>query len=185
MRLSWIPNAITLARVGASLPLFWLLEQGRYEPAFWLALAAGLSDALDGIIAKRFGWQSVLGGVLDPIADKLLLNACFLGLWWSGQLPTWLVALVFGRDLVILVGAYAWWRLFGAFSPEPSGISKATTLVQLVLATMVLALLAGHPVAPHWIPPLALATGLMTLVSGLDYVVRYGARAWARLGKGE
>jgi len=185
MNWRWIPNAITLARVAASLPLFWLLEQRQYEPAFWLAVAAGLSDALDGIIAKRFGWQSVLGGVLDPIADKLLLNACFLGLWWSGQLPTWLVALVFGRDLVILAGAFAWWRLVGAFSPEPSGISKATTLVQLLFATLVLALLAGHPVARHWIPALAFATGLVTLVSGLDYVVRYGFKAWSRRGKGE
>jgi cardiolipin synthase len=185
MNWRWIPNAITLARVMASLPLFWLLVDWHFVPAFWLALVAGCSDALDGIIAKRFGWQSQLGGVLDPIADKLLLNACFLGLWWTQQLPTWLVALVLGRDLVILAGAFAWWRLIGAFAPEPSGISKATTLVQLALVVMVLSLLAGHPVATAWIPPLALATGLVTVVSGLDYVVRYGARAWRHMGKGE
>ena len=185
MNWRWIPNAITLARVLASLPLFWLLEHKQFAPAFWLAVAAGLSDALDGIIAKRYDWQSLLGGVLDPIADKLLLNACFVGLWWTGQLPAWLVGLVLGRDLVILVGAFAWWRLIGAFTPEPSGISKATTLVQLLLVVMVLSLLAGHPVASNWIPPLAFATGLVTLVSGLDYVVRYGARAWRHLGKGE
>jgi cardiolipin synthase len=71
----------------ASLPLFWLLEERMYVAAFWLAIAAGLSDAADGIIAKRFGWQSVLGGVLDPIADKLLLTSGFLGLWWSLELP--------------------------------------------------------------------------------------------------
>jgi cardiolipin synthase len=181
----WIPNAITLARVLASLPLFWLLEQRQYAPALWLAVVAGASDAFDGIIAKRFNWQTLLGGVLDPIADKLLLNACFLGLWWSAQLPAWLVALVLGRDLVILAGAFAWWRLIGAFSPEPSGISKATTFVQLLLVTMVLARAAGHPVAADWIPPVAFATALVTLVSGLDYVVRYGSRAWRRLGKGE
>ena len=185
MKPSSIPNAITLARVLASLPLFWLLEERMYVPAFWLAIVAGLSDAADGIIAKRYGWQSVLGGVLDPIADKLLLTAGFLGLWWSLELPTWLVALILGRDIVILAGAFAWWRLIGAFSPEPSGISKATTLAQLLLLAMVLARLAGHPVAEGWIPPVALATGAMTLVSGLDYVVRYGMRAWRRLGKGE
>ena len=185
MNWSWIPNAITLARVLASLPLFWLLEEGHYVPALWLALAAGLSDALDGIIAKRFGWQSVLGGVLDPIADKLLLTAGYLGVWWNHPELTWLVALILGRDVVILVGAFAWWRLIGAFTPEPSGISKATTLVQLVLLALLLAGLAGHPVATLWIPPIALATGLVTLVSGLDYVVRYGSRAWRLLGKGE
>jgi cardiolipin synthase len=185
MNRSSIPNAITLARVLASLPLFWLLLEQRYLPALWLAVIAGLSDAADGIIAKRFGWQSQLGGMLDPLADKLLLAACFLGLWWTASLPTWLVMVVLGRDLVILGGALAWLRLIGVFTPEPSGISKATTLVQLVLVAMVLALLAKHPVAATWIPPVALATGAVTLASGLDYVVRYGARARRQLGKRE
>ena len=115
------------------MPLLWLLMHEHYAQAFWLALVAGASDALDGFLAKRFGWQSVLGGILDPIADKLLLSVCFFGLWWSGHLPTWLVALVLGRDLVILLGAFAWWRLLGSFKPAPSGISKCTTLTQLVL----------------------------------------------------
>ena len=185
MSWSWIPNAITFARVLASLPLFWLLEEGHYVAAFWLALAAGASDALDGIIAKRFGWQSQLGGILDPIADKLLLTAGYLGVWWNHPELAWLVALILGRDLVILAGAFAWWRLLGAFTPEPSGISKATTLLQLVLLALLLARLAGHPVGDSWIPPLALATGAVTLVSGLDYVVRYGARAWRQRGKRE
>jgi cardiolipin synthase len=185
MNWSWIPNAITLARVLASLPLFWLLEERMYVEAFWLAVIAGLSDAADGIIAKRYGWQSVLGGVLDPIADKLLLTSSFLGLWWSLELPTWLVALVIGRDIVILCGAFAWWRLIGAFKPEPSLLSKATTLSQLIFLAMVLARLANHPIAEGWIPPVALATGALTLLSGVDYVVRYGMRAWRQLGKGE
>ena len=183
MNWSWIPNAITLARVLASLPLLWLLMRGDFVPAFWLAIAAGVSDALDGIIAKRFGWQSVLGGVLDPIADKLLLSVCFFGLWWSLQLPTWLVAVVLLRDLVILVGAWAWWRLIGAFTPEPSGISKVTTLAQLVLVGIVLGHLAGFDFAQSWLQPLVLATAAVTVVSGLDYVVRYGMRAWRELGK--
>ena len=185
MSWSWIPNAITLARVLASLPLFWLLEERHYLPAFWLAIVAGMSDAIDGIIAKRFGWQSVLGGVLDPIADKLLLSVCFFGLWWSLHLPTWLVALVLGRDLVILVGAWAWWRLIGAFKPEPSAISKATTLAQLLLVGLLLSHLAGYELGIRWLPGLALATAAITLLSGLDYVLRYGVRAWRRLGKGE
>jgi cardiolipin synthase len=184
MNWCWIPNAITVSRVLAALPLFWLLKTQQYEPAFWLAVAAGLTDALDGILAKGLGWQSWLGSVLDPIADKLLLAACFLGLWLH-PLPTWLVVLVLGRDLVILAGALAWWRLMGSFTAEPSGISKSTTLVQLLLVAMVLAVLAHHPVAQDWIPPVVLATGAMTLVSGVDYVVRYGMRAWRRRGKGE
>ena len=85
MNLSWIPNAITIARMVMALPLLWLLVNGHYPQAFWLALVAGASDALDGLLAQRFGWRSALGGLLDPIADKLLMSVCFLGLWWSWQ----------------------------------------------------------------------------------------------------
>ena len=174
----WIPNAITIARLVMVPPLLWLLIEGYFPQAFWLAMAAGVSDAMDGLIAKRFGWRSTLGGILDPIADKLLMSACFVGLWWGGNLPAWLVALVMLRDLVILVGAYFWWRLVGVFEPAPSGISKMTTLVQIALIVLVLAHLAGTDLAWGWVPPLVLATAAMTLVSGLDYVVRYGLRAW-------
>jgi cardiolipin synthase len=185
MSWSWLPNAITLARVLASLPLLWLLMRGDYVPAFWLALVAGASDALDGILAKSMGWQSVLGGILDPIADKLLLAVCFFGLWWGLRLPTWLVLVVLVRDVVILVGAWAWWRFKGRFTPEPSAISKSTTLAQLLLVGLLLAQLAGHDPAPGWIQPLMLATAFITLASGLDYVLRYGTRAWRERGKRE
>jgi cardiolipin synthase len=185
MNWSWLPNAITLARVLASLPLLWLLMRGEYVPAFWLALVAGASDALDGILAKTMGWESVLGGILDPIADKLLLSVCFFGLWWSQHLPTWLLAVVLGRDLVILSGAWAWWKLKGSFTPEPSGISKSTTLVQLLLVGLMLAHLAGYELAAGWLRPLMLATAFITLASGLDYVLRYGTRAWRERGKRE
>ncbi len=182
MTLSWIPNAITLARVVMALPLLWFLMQGRYTEAFWLAVVAGASDALDGLIAKRFGWQSVLGGVLDPIADKLLLSVCFFGLWWGQHLPTWLVAMVLVRDLVILVGAFAWWRLLGFFTPAPSWVSKLTTVAQLILVGLVLAHLAGFDFAQAWVPALIVATAVVTVVSGADYVIRYGLRAWRALG---
>ena len=185
MNWSWLPNAITLARVLASLPLLWLLMRGEYVPAFWLALVAGASDAVDGILAKSMGWQSVLGGILDPIADKLLLGVCVFGLWWGLYLPTWLVAVVLGRDLVILAGAWAWWQFKGRFTPEPSAISKSTTLVQLLLVGLLLAHLAGYELAPDWIQPLMLATAFITLASGLDYVLRYGTRAWRERGKRE
>lgn len=185
MNLSWLPNAITLARVLASLPLLWLLMRGEYVAALWLAMLAGASDALDGILAKAFGWESVLGGILDPIADKMLLGVCFFGLWWTLHLPTWLFALVLGRDLVILAGAWAWWKAKGRFTPEPSGISKSTTLVQLLLVGLMLARLAGHDVAPNWIQPMMLATAFITLASGADYVLRYGTRAWRERGKRE
>jgi phosphatidylglycerophosphate synthase len=78
MKRSQIPNAITIARMVMALPLLWLLAQERFREALALALLAGTSDVVDGFLAKRYGWQSVLGGILDPIADKLMLSVCFL-----------------------------------------------------------------------------------------------------------
>jgi cardiolipin synthase len=177
-----IPNAITIGRMVMALPLLWLLVEGEFRWALGLALVAGLSDGVDGFLAKRYGWQSELGGLLDPLADKLLLCACFLGLWLSEQLPTWLVAVVLGRDLVILAGARVWWSMHGRFRAEPSGISKATTLLQLVLVALVMAQPAGIHVLAGAIPPLVFATALVTVASGLDYIVRYGRKAWRQRG---
>ena len=78
---SQLPNAITIGRMVMALPLLWLLMNATYRPALAIAVIAGISDGLDGFLAKRFGWQSELGGILDPLADKLLLTVCFFGLW--------------------------------------------------------------------------------------------------------
>ena len=177
---SQLPNAITIARMVLALPLLWLLMNANFRPALVLAVVAGASDGLDGLLAKRYGWQSDLGGILDPLADKLLLSVCFFGLWWSGLLPTWLVAVVLVRDAVIVAGAWAWSRVEGSFKAEPSGLSKATTLAQLLLIALVLAQPAGLRLWPDWIPPMALATAAITVLSGLDYVLRFGRRAWKR-----
>lgn len=177
MKLGWVPNAITIARMVMALPLLWLLMAGHYPEALVLALLAGASDALDGFLARSCDWRSTLGGILDPIADKLMLSVCFFGLWWRGNMPTWLVAIVLSRDLVILIGAYAWWRLIGAFKPAPSFVSKATTALQIALSALVLAHLAGMDFAQAWVPALMLATAAVTVASGCDYMVRYGLRA--------
>ena len=178
MTLRWIPNAITIARMVMALPLLWLLMTGHYPQALALALLAGASDALDGFLARSFDWRSALGGILDPIADKLMLSVCFFGLWWRDNIPTWLVAVVLGRDLVILLGAFSWWRLIGTFKPAPSLVSKITTVLQISLITLVLAHLAGMDFAQAWVPSLMLASAAATVASGGDYVVRYGLRAW-------
>ncbi len=181
---SQIPNAITVARMVVAFPLLWLLIEERFPQALLVALVAGASDAVDGYLAKRYSWQSVLGGILDPIADKLLLSVCFFGLWWGGHLPTWLVAVILTRDLVVGIGAIAWWRVNGSIKPSPTGISKLTTLVQLILVALVMAQLAGLDISPGWMQPLMLACAGVTVVSGVDYVVVYSLRALrARRGK--
>ncbi|HBK57402.1 MAG TPA: CDP-alcohol phosphatidyltransferase [Xanthomonadales bacterium] len=177
MNWAFLPNAITLARIGLVPPLWWLLYREQFAPALVVALVAGLSDALDGGLAKRYGWQSRLGGLLDPIADKLLLAACFVGLWSAGALPDWLLLLVLGRDLVIVAGAVAWNLLIGPLEAQPTLLSKFTTAVQIILVLLVMAKLAFA------IEPGVAATGLiwlaaaLTAISGLDYVVRWSCKA--------
>lgn len=181
-----LPNAITVLRMLAVAPLVWLLHQGRYDAALWVAFAAGGSDALDGFLAKRFGWQSRLGGLLDPLADKLLLDACFLGLWAVGAVPGWLVALVVGRDVVILAGAAAWHWLIRPLTATPSLLSKATTLAQVLLVLAWLLYLAHGWPGPGWLELGTGAVATLTALSGVDYVLRWSlkARREGRTGPG-
>lgn len=176
MNLRWIPNAVTISRMVMALPLLGLLLERNYRWAFWLAVVAGLSDALDGYLAKRFDCRSVLGGVLDPIADKLLLGVCFFGLWWQFHLPGWLLALVLIRDSLILVGALLWWRRIGNFEPSPSRLSKANTVSQIALAAGLLADLAVWRLPDVLLGALMVAMAGLTVASGADYLGRYGAR---------
>lgn len=173
-----LPNLITALRIALVVPLCWLIDAGRYDGALLVAAIAGLSDAVDGFLAKHFGWQSWIGGMLDPIADKLLLTAAFLWLTLAGELPVWLTALIIGRDLVIVAGAVAYHALIGRFDAAPSRLSKLTTTIQIAFMLVELLRLS------HWIemPPVLRAiliaiTAGFTLASGLHYVVVWGARA--------
>jgi cardiolipin synthase len=178
MNLRQLPNAITGLRLAMAPVLPWLLVAGHHRAALAVALAAGLSDALDGLIAKRFGWQSRLGSLLDPIADKLMLGLAMLGLAWVGMLPAWLVGLVLVRDAVIVAGAAAWWRLAGPYDGRPSLLGKLTTALQIALVLLCLVELSGLGLPVQVRIQVVVAVGLLTFASGLDYVIRYGVRAW-------
>jgi cardiolipin synthase len=184
MRWSWIPNAITVLRMLLAPPLAWLILEGRHGAALALALFAGLSDAVDGLLAKRCGWQSRLGGLLDPIADKLMLLSCFLALGIGEALPWWLVGLVAGRDLVIVAGALAYHRLVGPLEAAPSGLSKVTTAAQIALVLLVLVDGTQAVELPGWLDAGAvMLIAALTLASGLHYVVAWSAKArrgWRR-----
>jgi cardiolipin synthase len=177
-----LPNLITALRILLVLPLCWLIDSGRHDGALVVAAIAAFSDALDGWLAKRFGWQSWIGGMLDPVADKLLLTAAFVGLALAGDMPGWLAALVVGRDLAIVAGAVAYHNLVGPFDAAPSRLSKATTVIQLVFVLSELLRLS------HWLVPppslrgaLVATTAAITVASGLHYIVVWGARARAAL----
>jgi cardiolipin synthase len=170
-----LPNLITLARL-LSVPLaIWLIFDGRYGAAFWVFIGAGVSDALDGYIAKRFDRRTRLGALLDPTADKALLAGVYVSLWLVGQLPGWLVGLVVLRDFLIVVGFVLIQTTAAPKRFDPLSISKLNTLVQLSLIGFVLAQGLGIEAEPvKWL--LIAAAAVTTVLSGLSYLAR-----WARI----
>lgn len=139
-----LPNLLSLARVVAAPFVIRLLIAGDRRGALWLFLAAGVTDALDGYLARRLDAGSRTGAYLDPIADKVLLSAMFLAFGIGGAAPVWLVVLVFGRDALMLaaIGALLLFTSLRRFHPTIWG--KLSTLAQIVF---VLAVLAGHSTA--------------------------------------
>ena len=183
MRLRDIPNIITALRILLVIPILWFLQQGGYREALLLFIIAGISDGIDGLLAKNLGWTSHLGGMLDPLADKLLLMGTILTLGWQGELPASLVLLVVLRDIIIVSGAVVYHYLVEPFKANPLLVSKLNTLAQLVL---VLAVLFNRGIAP--LPESVLAaliylTALTTLWSGAAYVWKWGQQA-LRKGSG-
>jgi cardiolipin synthase len=175
--LRYLPNIITLARILLVLPITLLLLRQHYAAALQLFFVAAVSDGLDGLLAKRFGWTSRLGGLLDPLADKMLLVSSLLVLGAQGLLPLWLVVLALGRDVLIVLGvvAYQWW--IAPIQPAPSLISKANTLLQILVIIGVLIQAAGWLHLEAWLVLLYILTAAATLGSGADYA-RQGYLGW-------
>lgn len=172
-----IANFISLARLLSTPVVIWAIVDDRMGLAFGLFVAAGVSDAIDGFIAKRFGLQSVLGGFLDPLADKALLMSIYVTLGSQGHLPDWLVILVVSRDVMILGGAMLYHTLTRSLKMEPLLVSKLNTLMQIVLAAYALATLALG-VDGMWIREvLTWAVAATTVASGASYLVRWTRRA--------
>ncbi len=177
-----LPNLITIARMLAVLPLLWWLRQGEYRAALAIALIAGLSDGIDGWLAKRHGWRTWLGSVLDPIADKLLLDSSFVGLWlahgpgFEHAVPLWLVLLVLARDAVIVTGASAYHFLIGPLKGQPTLLSKFTTVAQILLVLALLGGLAWRPLPADATETAIWVVAALTLASGLDYVIRWSLK---------
>lgn len=172
-----IPNAICVLRILLVAPILWALAEGRHGLALVLVCVAGFSDALDGYLAKRLDWRSRLGGLLDPLADKVLLVSMFLALAWLQLVPEWLAMVVIGRDIVIVCGGVAYHFLIGPVEPEPSPLSKINTAAQIACVIAVLCAVAlGWP-SGEVVYGLALLVLVTSLASGVDYVVRWSRRA--------
>jgi cardiolipin synthase len=136
--LSNIPNFITMGRVLSVPVIFWLLVNAHARAAFVVFLLAGISDGVDGYLAKRFRWTSEVGAYLDPLADKILIVSIYIALAVSAQIPLWLVIAVVSRDILILLAVLVSWLVGRPFVIKPLTISKINTAAQLVLATTVL-----------------------------------------------
>ena len=181
MRARDIPNAISIARMLLVLPVAWALLTQQFGLALLLFLVAGISDGLDGFLAKHYGWQSHLGGILDPLADKFLLVSTYLCLGWLGAIPWWLVGLIFLRDLVIVSGAVIYNYRVERFEAAPSLLSKLNTLLQILLALAVVLDLGGYLGLSGWLlQTLVWCVVASTVASGLGYVIEWGRRARAR-----
>lgn len=173
-----LPNVLTGLRLAMAPVLPALLWTGYHRAALVVALAAGFSDALDGWLARRYGWSSRLGSLLDPIADKAMLGLAVFGLWLVAMLPGWLLGLVIVRDIVVVAGAAAWWRLAGPFEARPTLLGKATTAAQIALVLLCLLELAAIDLPLMVRKEFLIAAAVLTFASGVDYVIRYGTRAW-------
>ncbi len=164
-----LPNALTIFRI-LLIPVFLiLLLYNHRNGAFGAFLAAGITDALDGLVARLLGQQTKLGAYLDPVADKLLLSSAFVVLGAKGELPLWLAVTVIARDLLILLGFAI--LVMASFNPvaKPTPLSKATTVSQVVLVALVL----SKGIFPSLKPLKPLLIGIvavLTCVSGLHYI---------------
>ena len=133
-----IPNLITLARILLVPVVVWTIATGQMYFAFLLFLAAGISDAIDGFLAKRFGMKTELGAYLDPLADKVLIVSIYVALGITGVIPLWIVILVVSRDFMIVGAIILSWLVDRPVAIKPHMISKANTAVQIIFACLVL-----------------------------------------------
>lgn len=169
-----IPNVITIMRILLVAPTVMMILDHRFDRALGLFFVAGVSDALDGFLAKHFGWISRFGSLLDPIADKLLMMGCYGACAWIGLIPWWLAGLVIARDVIILAGATAYYLLLHPFEGQPTWTSKFNTLVQIALLLTIFWHYGFRTMAPEWINGLIYLVTVTTIVSGIQYVTLWG-----------
>jgi cardiolipin synthase len=180
-KISDLPNIISAIRLLAVIPVIYLLISEHYGWALLLFAAAGISDGVDGLLAKHYGWRTQLGGILDPLADKALLISCYLVLGAMGMIPVWLVLAVVLRDLVIVSGGVLYHYLVEDVKAAPTAISKLNTVLQLLVIVLIIADAGPLIIVPGALIDLLLWVTLATTVaSGAQYVWVWGSMARQR-----
>ena len=168
-----IPNLITLGRILLVPVVVWAITAGEMRIAFALFLAAGLTDAIDGFLAKRFGMTTELGAYLDPLADKAMLVSVYVALGISEAIPHWLVILVVSRDIMIVGAVILSWVVDRPVPLKPLLVSKLNTVAQILLACLVLGALAFRLDAAIAVFALIALVAALTLLSVVFYVAEW------------
>lgn len=166
-----LPNLITVARLLLVPTIIWFITERQFGAAFVVFVIAGISDGIDGFIARTYNLRSQLGAYLDPLADKALLVSIYLSLTFLAEIPVWLAVIVVSRDLLIIGGVILAWVLDRPIEVRPLYISKINTAAQIIFAAAVLADLAfgiGMGVVRDW---LAVIVGVLTVASAAAYLV--------------
>jgi cardiolipin synthase len=166
-----IPNLITIGRLLLVPLVVWLIIAPHPAAAFWTFVAAGVSDAVDGFIARQFNLRSDLGAYLDPVADKALLVSIYLTCAAYGEIPVWVAILVVSRDLLIVGGVLLSWVVGQPMPVRPAAISKVNTVAQIILAAVVLGDLAFGPDLAALRIALVYVVGVLTVASAALYLV--------------
>jgi cardiolipin synthase len=175
-----LPNVFTLARLALAPFILSAIVERRHRMALALFVAAAVTDAFDGYLARKMGAATAAGAYLDPISDKMLLSGVYVALAVIGSVPVWLLIVIFGRDLLILIAAATALLLTRLRAFPPSRWGKASTILQALTAAAFLARNAG--VLPAWrvlADALIWPTAALTIASGVHYGWR-GAR-WLRV----
>ena len=170
MALSQLPNILTILRIILTIPVVITLLNAEYFTTVILFFIAGITDGLDGFIAKRFNCTSRLGSILDPAADKLLLSCTFFTMFLTNILPLWLFAVIFIRDLIIVTGAIGYF--IGSNDKEelkPSNISKINTVIQ-IFAVLYIVISQIYPDLQLFLMELFIITATTAVLSGADYI---------------
>lgn len=176
-----IPNIITIARFFLIVPIAYFQLNGMYAAALIVFAIAGLSDGIDGFLAKRYQWVSRLGSLLDPLADKCLLISITAILTFQSHIPFWLFLLILVRDIIIVTGATSYQIIFGKVPMEPNLSSKTNTLFQILMVLYVMLTLAFWPDKDPYSAWLFFVVALTTIISGAEYVVhwtKYAMNRW-------
>jgi len=180
MSLSWIPNAISIMRIMLILPILALFVSGEFGWALSLFVIAGLSDGIDGYIAKKYHWETRLGAFLDPAGDKLLVAWSFGTLAYLGHIPVWLAVIVILRDVIIVAGSFIYHYLVSRLEGDPTFISKLNTGLEFAFLIFIMSRAGFGWPDKITITVVGAAVLVTVVISGYDYVSNWIRSARSR-----